>query len=340
MSPDTTVQATRWRAEQQALAARAMLTADALWRKVDPRRIQASWKAIAAQMTALLISAQQASAEGAQAYVAAVVGELGGTSRPEGTLTPAAFAGWAADGRSLSSLLELPPITALTEIAAGAPEDLALQRSRSQLMRIMSTEVADAGRSAVGASITANRTCTGYVRVVSGGACSRCIVLAGQIYGSWTAFKRHPHCMCVHEPTIRGRKGATVNPDQYFRELSRAEQDRRFGRAGAQALRDGGDISAIVNARRRGAVYTADAYGRRVLATREGTTRRGSFYRQERDRTSARTGIRFARDRTEARSGLPRFELRTPRLMPEEIYRLAENRAEAIAMLRRFGYIR
>jgi hypothetical protein len=76
-----------------------------------------------------------------------------------------------------------------------------------------------------------------------------------------------------------------------------------------------------------------------VLATTEGTTRRGAFYRLERARTEQRTGTRFARDRIEARQGLPRFELRTPRLMPEEIYRLAQSRDEAVRLLRRFGYL-
>ena len=119
--------------------------------------------------------------------------------------------------------------------------------------------------------------------------------------------------------------------------MSRAEQDRIFTAASARAIREGGDIFQIVNARR--GMYTATAYRRTLRATREGATRRGAFYRQERRRTEELTGIRFARDRIEARQGLQRFELRTPRLLPEEIFRLAESRDEAIAMLRRFGYL-
>jgi hypothetical protein len=128
-----------------------------------------------------------------------------------------------------------------------------------------------------------------------------------------------------------------MDPRRYFDGLSRAEQNRVFGEAGARAIREGADMAQVVNARR--GMYTTTAYGRRVTATREGATRRGSFYRQELARTEERTGIRFARDRSEARRGLPRFELRTPRLMPEQIFELAESRDEAIAMLRRFGYL-
>lgn len=158
------------------------------------------------------------------------------------------------------------------------------------------------------------------------------------------------NCDCIHMPATliaRGRGGrgkvpglppnAVTDARSYFNSLSQREQERIFTIAGARAIRDGADITSVVNSRR--GMYTADAYRRRVAATREGATRRGAFFRSERRRTEDRTGIRFARDRIEARRGLPQFQLRTPRLLPEEIYKLAETRDEAIAMLRRFGYI-
>lgn len=207
-----------------------------------------------------------------------------------------------------------------------------------------------AGRSAVGSSMAGKRTIQGYVRVVQPPACSRCIILAGTEWGWNKGFQRHPKCDCVHLPTTlvarhqgRGRvesdrftpttrpgAGAPgfINPRAYFDTLSRVEQDRVFGQAGARAIREGGDMSQIVNARR--GMYTTTAYGRTVQATREGTTRRGYFYRQERRR---------AIDRGLVPSSGRGFQLRTPRLLPEEIFRLAESRDEAIAMLRRFGYL-
>lgn len=102
-----------------------------------------------------------------------------------------------------------------------------------------------------------------------------------------------------------------------------------FTAAGAQAIRDGGDLSSIVNARR--SMYTTKAYGRTVEATRDATTRRGSFWRAERARAISEGRV--------PQSGVG-FRLRTPRLLPEEIYRLAEDREAAIAMLRRYGYFR
>ncbi|MGW8901684.1 hypothetical protein ACWGOM_37295, partial [Streptomyces sp. NPDC055753] len=106
------------------------------------------------------------------------------------------------------------------------------------------------------------------------------------------------------------------------------EQERVFGAAGARAIREGADPISVVNARR--GMTTADAYGRRVAATTEGTTRRGEFYRRERQR---------AIDRGQVGPSGRGFQMRAPRLMPEEIYRLAESRDEALAMLKRFGYL-
>ncbi|MFJ6616669.1 hypothetical protein ACIQOW_03670 [Kitasatospora sp. NPDC091335] len=310
-------------ARQRAVAARAVASADLLWSQVDPRRIRDSWHALADPMLAALAAAQQASADGAQAYVTAVVTAAGARPDLAGALNTQAFAGRAADGRPLVSLLERPAVTALTQVAAGSPVDLALHAGRSQLLTMVTSEVADAGRQATGVAIVGDRTCTGYVRVVSGGACSRCIVLAGAVYGSRTAFLRHPYCHCIHEPTVRGRRsGAHLEPRRYFDSLGRAEQDRRFGEAGARAIRDGADPGQIVNARRKGAMYTTrDGF----KATREGTTRRGTFGRLERQRARA------AGRRT---TGQP------VRLMPEEIYRLAATREEAIALLRRYAYLR
>ncbi|NUS53544.1 MAG: hypothetical protein HOV66_01590 [Streptomycetaceae bacterium] len=62
-----------------------------------------------------------------------------------------------------------------------------------------------------------------------------------------------------------------------------------------------------------------------VKATREGTSRRGTFNRRERARAAAAGRAPLARP---------------VRLMPEEIYRLAATRDEAIALLRRYAYLR
>jgi hypothetical protein len=351
--------AARHLAGQRRIAAASMAGALREWGLLDASDLRASWSVISPRLVKVLTAGQMAAASGADDYVTSVVAAEGADGLMEGTVNAAAFAGVAADGRSLDTLMLRPLITAYRAIGDGATPRQALGAGRGLLATIVRSEVADAGRGAVGVGIAGRRTIQGYVRVVQPPACSRCIILAGKEFGWNSGFQRHPKCDCIHLPTTliarnqhRGRvtgdsfspttrlgssRSGFIDPRAYFNTLSRAEQDRVFGEAGALAIRDGGDMSQIVNARR--GMYTADAYARRVAATREGTTRRGQFYRAERARAEARTGTRFARDRIDARRGLPSFELRTPRLLPEEIYRLAEDREDAIRLLRRFGYL-
>lgn len=296
-----------------------------LWRQIDSGDISGSWDQLSPLLVQAVSASQQDAAALADDYVAAVIEAEGATSAAAGRINASAFAGQASDGRSLLSLLYQPVIDWKVRLLAGQSMQDAARGSMASALRITSTQVADAGRGATGVSMAGNRTIQGYVRVVQPPACARCVILAGKEYGWNAGFQRHPHCDCIHLPTTlvaHGRGHGFIDPGDYFHGLSRAEQDRAFGVAGARAVRDGGDINAIVNARR--GMYTADAYGRRVAATREGTTRRGAFYRAERRRAAT-----AGRD----------FRLRTPRLMPEEIYRLAESRDEAVSMLRRFGYL-
>jgi hypothetical protein len=247
------------------------------------------------------------------------------------------FSGVAADGRPLDSLLYLPVIRTKTLIKGGLTVQQAMLGGLVDMQRMVSSEVADAGRGAAGVAMAANRTVTGYVRTVRAGACARCVILAGRWYRYDADFDRHKRCQCYGTPSTRARPGRRTNPLGFFNGLSRAEQDRRFTIGGARAIRDGADITSVVNASR--STITLDAYGRRVVATLEGTTKRGDFYQTIRREEEQRLGIRYARGAADLQQGLPRFRLKTPRLMPSELYKLAENRDELIRLLRRFGYL-
>lgn len=317
----------------------ARLTANqvqALWRLLDASDLTTSWNArIGPRIVQAVTAGQLASAALADDYVDAVVEAEGAVSDRVGRVKPAAFAGAAADGRSLESLMYLSVITSKERIGRGMAVDDALMMGLRQALRMGSSEVTQAGRSAVGSSMTGQRTIQGYVRVVQPPACSRCIILAGKEYGWNKGFQRHPKCDCVHLPTTliarhqHRDRGGFIDPNAYFGSLSRAEQDRVFTAAGARAIREGADIGQVVNARR--GMYTTTTYGRTLRATREGTTTRGYFYRQERARD-------IARGRVPANIGRS-YQLMSPRLLPEQIFELAESRDEAIAMLRRFGYL-
>jgi len=316
--------------QQQTNVRQTATAAQAIWRGVDAGALDQSWLTAGPLLVSTIADGQRRAASPADAYVSAALTADGGTSDPGGQLVVGAFAGQAADGRSLTSLLYEPWIETAWRLANGQSKPEAMNGGLATLIRQVGTEVPDAGRGAVGVSLAGNRAASGYVRVLTPPSCSRCVILAGRHYRYSSGFQRHPRCDCVNLPVAGTRAGhLTTDPDEYFHSLGRAEQDRIFTAAGAQAIRDGADMSSVVNARR--GMYTADAYGHRLASTYDATTRRGAFFRSERKRAIDRGLI--------PPSGTG-FRLMTPRLLPEEIYKQAGNRDELIAMLRRYGYIR
>ncbi|MCG6499454.1 hypothetical protein [Kitasatospora sp. A2-31] len=324
-------------------AAAAVLGAVREWRQLDPRDLSASWAMNSPRLLAVVSAGQTAAAATAQAYTDRATRLQGVQPEPAGTIAAASFAGFASDGRDLASLLYLPVIDTKEAIADGASLAEALAIGERKLRMLVDTEVADAGRSADGVGVTANRAVRGYVRMISGGACGRCAVLAGKEYGFNRGFQRHPHCHCTHVP-IGNRtnfRGRTLDARDYFNSLSPAAQNRAFTVAGARAIRDGADITSVVNARRgitttgswvrddvthRGSVVRTGMLGQQLTITTDSSTRRGMAAQRLRnlDKDKARgRGARHVR-----------------RLTPEAIYKLAgTDRTEAIRLLHRFGYL-
>ncbi len=197
-------------------------------------------------------------------------------------IDPLKFAGIASDGRSLESLLAQAVIKVRQSQRAGLSDEQAALHGRNFLELVANTQVRDAARAAESTSITVSepenpagkKVTVGWVRMLTPPSCSRCAVLAGKFYRWNSGFERHPNCDCRHIPTtLAGANEVLTNPYVYFNSLSETEQDYYFGKAQAQAIRDGADINQVVNASRTaGSMFTADD-GRRY--TREGTTRRG-----------------------------------------------------------------
>lgn len=164
----------------------------------------------------------------------------------QGAVRPEAFAGRAADGRSLLRLV------------VQADDDLAA------LERMARTEVADAARGAASVEIAA-RVGLGWTRMVNPPCCADCAILAGAYYKWNDGFERHPNCDCRHIPTVEDAAGdVRTNPDALFRNghitnLTQAE---------TKAIKAGADMTAVVNSRRSQRV---DIAGRRTNSARTGT---------------------------------------------------------------------
>lgn len=291
-------------AAQRAIAAATASATLAAWREADTERLVESWiRIVAARAWRIVTLGQTLAAQRARRYVRRAAAVYPSPPVHRGESVPERLAAIAADGRRLDTLLQQPAVTVAREVREGRPRREAMTIGTTQLDMIVRTEVADAGRVATGVEITATPT-LGYVRMLNPPSCARCVVLAGKFYRWNQGFLRHPRCDCIHIPVSEdAADDLTTDPRRYFDSLDEREQRRAFTEAGAQAIRDGADIARVVNARRRGSVYTA---GGRAFTT-EATRRR-------------RRGA--------------------PRLMPEQIYREANgNRDEAIRLLRLHGYL-
>lgn len=302
---------------QQALAATAAALSARLWAsKLDPANLDGSFTSdVAPSLLALLIRFQQLAAGSADDYVNAVLLEQGLALDAAGEIIPQTFTALASDGRDLPSLLREPVIRVKVALAARQPLTEALLSGAASLARIVSTQVADAGRNADGVALTARPHVEGYARMLTLPSCSRCVVLAGKFYKWNSGFRRHPRCDCRHIPANEDNAG-DLRTDP--RAAIAAGKVTGLSAADSKAIDDGSDPAQVINAQR--GTYTADAFGKQLLATTEATSKRGQFGKAE-----------LAAGRKPGK---------TPRLRPEEIYRIAgDDRTEALRLLERFGYL-
>lgn len=288
----------------QRIQALVVVSATTLWSETSLADLTGSWAAQIGALVPVLSGAQVKAAESGAAYGAATLAAQGLYEPPSAFVNPNGFAGTASDGRSLMGLLYAPVPHTKSLIAGGLEPRQALARGGKFLTTLVRTQVADAGRAAAGVD-TATRRNVGYVRMLNPPSCSRCSILAGKFYRWNAGFNRHPRCDCIHVQTTSVQaaetEGLVHDPYEYFKSLSPEEQDKTYGKADAQALRDGGDIFQVVNAQRG---------VRPGGITKEGVTRRGNY-----------------------------GNTRGPRLTPEAIYAKKLSREETLADLERYGYI-
>lgn len=340
-----TASAEHYRAQRQIMIA-VLALARRVWGTRPPASFDDWFDRHVEMLVAAVTAAQRQAVAGADGYVADVLDELGTPVQPEARIATEPLVGIASDGRALDSLMYGAVITTKGAVGSGLSVEDAWDLGMKALLLRVQIQVADASRSAVGLGIIA-RPRVGYVRMLNPPSCSRCAVLAGRFYGSNRAFLRHPGCDCRHIPSREDGAGdLRTDPRDYFDSLPEAMQEKLFTKAGAEAIRDGADMEQVVNARRgmstaqtnaagwipKGQLARVDVYGQQIATTTEGVTRRGVAYAAMRE-------AGYAKRQTDVRSGRRYFQARAPRLMPEAIYEIAEDRADSLRLLRLYGYL-
>ncbi|RTL65914.1 MAG: hypothetical protein EKK42_20425 [Pseudonocardiaceae bacterium] len=293
-----------------------------------------------------LLASQQAGVYGSDEFVGDVLDAQGSPETSDFKLRPSGWADLTDGGGSwVKNLLYAPPAAWSKAVQQGLGTAIAAARARYVAQVITLDGLRDTARAADTTAMF-GRKVTKYVRVLRGRSCARCAILAGRVYFI-EAFRRHPNCDCYHIPLAetgnRARKWRT-DPAAYFESLSKQDQNRIFGEGAAEAIRASDSkelaMSQVVNANK--GVYTVNAFGREVEATREGMTRRGVYggYIVNPDGSFTKRPVG---DTIRDKNISPYRFARQPRLMPDEILALSKefgwSREETIAQFRRFAYV-
>jgi hypothetical protein len=153
------------------------------------------------------------------------------------------------------------------------------------LDRLVQTLITDAGRTATTVDMGRRPALTGHIRHLNAPSCSRCAILAGRVYRYSTGFQRHPGCDCIMVPTTEAAGAEhVINPNAAFirgeiHGLSKAETD---------LIREGADISQVVNVRRKGAGLVEGS----SVIERAGRLTPAGIYRVASDRAEVLTLMR------------------------------------------------
>lgn len=341
--PDTAVDHYR---QQQRLTLQVLAYAREVWGKRPPANFDAWFDRNIDQLMQIVVEGQMRAVKGADSYVGDTLAELGTPVSPDGVINPEAMVGVSSSGGSLEGLL-LGGVVNASERVQDRGSSVAWEHGFNWLSVVLQTQLADISRSASQLAITA-REGVGYVRMLNPPSCSRCAVQAGKYFRFNAGFKRHPGCDCRHIAAREdNNEDLRTDPDRYFNSLSKQDQNRIFTNSGAESIRLGANVGQVVNARSgmstaqvnaagyipKGRLKTVNVYGQQLAITDEGVTRRGLAY-------EAMSKAGYAQRQTDVRpNGRRNFQAKAPRLMPESIIEIAEDRADALRLLTLYGYV-
>ncbi len=306
------------------------------------RNWERTWQEIVGpQIYKVVSSGQAASAAASSEYVAAALAEFDMPVTAPSTFNADAFVGFTGGGLDTQTATYQAVIESVSaQYEADLDAERALKEGERFIAELTASIMADTMRAAEEVAMAQRPWVDGYVRIVEPGACSRCIVLAGKFYLFNEGFLRHPRCRCNHAPAptdpdkLRNLTTAE-SPERIFDSLTEVEQDRIFTAAGAQAIRNGADISRVVAARRGMSTVGQSRTQRRLINGEEFTV---NVTRRQQVRTGP-NGT-FVTTAGTTRRGRTRGQTARIRLMPESIFEIANgDRQELLRLLRAHGYI-
>ena len=188
----------RHRAQQLLLRKATIAQVSKLWPALDWNRLDATYPAFAVQVARLVQTNRLTSAGLASAYLRA----FRKASGVPGEVKAIHAAPLIVD--QFQASLHTTSVAAIKNaVGNGADEVTALTTARTQTTGAMARLVLNAGRETVTQTLSADSAARGYARVLGGGGCDFCQMLAGRggVYSADTAdFEAHDHCGCTAEP--------------------------------------------------------------------------------------------------------------------------------------------
>ena len=183
---------------RQQLALRQVTLADMerLWPALDWARLDSTYPQFAGLVAEMVAKNRRTSAGLAAAYLRAyrVASGLGGDVK---IIIPQTVNIEQLDASLHSTAIATAKSAAARSVAA----DVAMGNALTLASGAMSRLVLNAGRETVNETIRTDGKATGWRRVLGGGGCDFCRLLAGRVYPRDNAdFEAHGKCGCMSEP--------------------------------------------------------------------------------------------------------------------------------------------
>jgi hypothetical protein len=191
----------RHRAQQLLLRRETGSQATRLWSALDYEALDATFPTLAAATSRLVLANGQTSAGLAAGYLREFRREQRVAGTAKIVIAPALNAEQFVTSLRVTSVVIVKKAT-----ANGIAPEVAMANARTETIGALSRLVLNAGRSTITNSLAEDRHAAGYARVLGGGGCDFCQMLAGrgEVYSAESAdFEAHDHCGCTAEPVYR-----------------------------------------------------------------------------------------------------------------------------------------